>query len=350
MDSDININQQYWLCECYMLNTESKLSSDFELVEPKTILTVNSIDKRVEFKIIKKVFTDFPANIDFKNIFVNQLNNTILSIDDNKYSNKRIIKCIFENSESFNNFCDYLYNPNKENQIETNQKLNIDAESCEFYNLQNDNSKLKSFIKSITGKSVQSLSVVINQTNKHETVATKTTQPPINRLEIRNALSSNTLTASQTLQTQNSQQISKSDSILSKQRMQQMVVEQPNLTPLCAGDYQDAVNCILTIKDKKTPTAKAEILEKTINILLDCIRDHYQKKNIPTDKISLGADDLLPILCWILSRARINSFIIDLEFSSALINAFHHNGELGYCLVTFRTVVDALHIIASESN
>uniref|UniRef100_A0A2C9KGW0 VPS9 domain-containing protein n=1 Tax=Biomphalaria glabrata TaxID=6526 RepID=A0A2C9KGW0_BIOGL len=130
-----------------------------------------------------------------------------------------------------------------------------------------------------------------------------------------------------------------------------------NITPedlkvskkLCLTDsdtqpYQAAITELSHVQDYYTMLTKLECVVKVCRMICECVDEYYKKiqdrdasmKKAP----SLGADDLLPILSYVIIRSGLPQLAAECEAMTEFIHEGYMMGEEGYCLTTLRTALN----------
>ncbi|CAL1545489.1 unnamed protein product [Lymnaea stagnalis] len=107
--------------------------------------------------------------------------------------------------------------------------------------------------------------------------------------------------------------------------------------------YQAAITELLHVQDYYTMLSKLECVVKVCRLICKCVDDHYCKgigekegKKVP----SVGADDLLPILSYVIIKSALPQLSAECYAMTEFIHEGYMMGEEGYCLTTLRTALN----------
>ncbi|CAI9716022.1 Hypothetical predicted protein [Octopus vulgaris] len=118
--------------------------------------------------------------------------------------------------------------------------------------------------------------------------------------------------------------------------------------------YQSAVEELRSVKDLTAPLMKMECLVRVIRQVCQCIADYQHpshtgvKSNTEDHAPTVGADDLLPILHYVLIRSELPELVSECAAIEELIHEGYLLGEGGYCLTSFQTALGYLTSLSSE--
>ncbi|GAB1597607.1 VPS9 domain-containing protein 1-like [Argonauta hians] len=120
--------------------------------------------------------------------------------------------------------------------------------------------------------------------------------------------------------------------------------------------YKSAVAELRSLKNLTTPLKKMECLVRVIRQICQCIADFQHqnnsaKKNNTKDDVPIvGADDLLPILHYVLIRSEQPELVSECAAIEELIHEGYLYGEGGYCLTSFQTALEYLKSLSTTTN
>jgi len=119
----------------------------------------------------------------------------------------------------------------------------------------------------------------------------------------------------------------------------------PGLNSYFSMPYGLAISLMKKLPMNLTPTQKASCIAKVMKEVTVCIHSYWQALGVDcnNDRYSVGADDLLPIFCYIIIRTNPPSLKSQSLFMSEFINEALAMGEEGYSVATLETVIDFLN-------
>ncbi|KAH9491635.1 hypothetical protein Btru_031098 [Bulinus truncatus] len=108
--------------------------------------------------------------------------------------------------------------------------------------------------------------------------------------------------------------------------------------------YQAVITELSHVQEYYTMLTKLECVVKVCRMICECVDDHYKKiqereavkKNTP----SVGADDLLPILSYVIIKSGLPQLAAECQAMTEFIHEGYMMGEEGYCLTTLRTALN----------
>lgn len=119
--------------------------------------------------------------------------------------------------------------------------------------------------------------------------------------------------------------------------------------------YKAAVLELCSVKNYTAPLLKMECLVRAIRQICQCISEHQQTKQttvlFASGEVSLpniGADDLLPILHYVLIRTESPQLVSECVAIEELVHEGYLLGEGGYCLTSIRTALGYLTSLADQ--
>ncbi|XP_033755082.1 VPS9 domain-containing protein 1-like [Pecten maximus] len=116
-----------------------------------------------------------------------------------------------------------------------------------------------------------------------------------------------------------------------KLRLDQGTSDQENNYP-----YHPAVAQLQAITTQCTLLDKLECLVRSSRLICQCVEDHYKGEGkVP----SVGADDLLPILCYVIVKAAQPQIVSECHIMEEFIHEGYIMGEEGYCLTSLQTAL-----------
>ncbi|KAL5021212.1 hypothetical protein ScPMuIL_000367 [Solemya velum] len=106
--------------------------------------------------------------------------------------------------------------------------------------------------------------------------------------------------------------------------------------------YKAAVDELCRLTDQSTLLKKLECVVKVSRLVCQCVDDYYQlaKDSESRDRTpSIGADDLLPILTYVIIRCRLPQIVSECHMMEEFIHEGYIMGEEGYCLTSLQTAL-----------
>ncbi|KAK3610358.1 hypothetical protein CHS0354_008632 [Potamilus streckersoni] len=111
--------------------------------------------------------------------------------------------------------------------------------------------------------------------------------------------------------------------------------------------YEDAVMELRNIADCHTMLSKLECLVKTSRLVCQCVQEFYKDtKQSP----EIGADDLLPVLCYIVCRSQLPQIVSECHAIENFVHEGYLLGEEGYCLTSIQTATSFLVKLGMERD
>lgn len=108
--------------------------------------------------------------------------------------------------------------------------------------------------------------------------------------------------------------------------------------------YQTVVTELLKTIQHQTMLEKLDCLVRASKQVMQCVENYYKQRG--EEVPSLGADDLLPVLCYIVIRSGLPQLVSECQAMEKFIHEGYMFGEEGYCLTSFQT---AINYLISES-
>ncbi|XP_060568472.1 VPS9 domain-containing protein 1-like [Ruditapes philippinarum] len=104
--------------------------------------------------------------------------------------------------------------------------------------------------------------------------------------------------------------------------------------------YQSAVTELVDIIKCSTMLEKLDCLVRSSKEVMHCVELYYKERD--QEAPSLGADDLLPVLCYIVVKSSLPQLVSECHAMEKLIHEGYMFGEEGYCLTSFQTAINYL--------
>lgn len=111
---------------------------------------------------------------------------------------------------------------------------------------------------------------------------------------------------------------------------------------LCLGTYpyQSAVRDLVAVTQCETMLEKLDFLVRSSKQVMQCVEEFYKQTDVEAP--SLGADDLLPILCYVVVKSGLPQLVSECQAMERFIHEGYMFGEEGYCLTSFQTAINYL--------
>jgi hypothetical protein len=108
--------------------------------------------------------------------------------------------------------------------------------------------------------------------------------------------------------------------------------------------YLKAIKILRRLPGMRSPRGKMEILLKTLQETIQCIKDFWKNKE---ENIAVGADDLVPIFCYVVAKAAVKNIYAEMQVISEFASENMLRGQYGYCFATLQIVIE---IIQNDEN
>ncbi|XP_062573400.1 VPS9 domain-containing protein 1-like [Saccostrea cucullata] len=109
--------------------------------------------------------------------------------------------------------------------------------------------------------------------------------------------------------------------------------------------YKPAIEELQTISSQVTLLGKLECLVKSSRLICRCVEEYYSN----ADKSpSIGADDLLPILGYVIIRTGLPQIVSECSILEEFIHEGYIMGEEGYCLTSVQTALQYLTSLSAK--
>ncbi|KAL8583321.1 hypothetical protein ACOMHN_057607 [Nucella lapillus] len=107
--------------------------------------------------------------------------------------------------------------------------------------------------------------------------------------------------------------------------------------------YSQAISHLSCIRDHYTMLSKLECVVKVVHLIFDSIKEFYLSEGCaPSDVPSVGADDLLPVMTYVVMQSHLPSLVSECQAMAEFIHEGYMMGQEGYCLTTLETAVSFL--------
>ncbi|XP_041377176.1 VPS9 domain-containing protein 1-like [Gigantopelta aegis] len=111
--------------------------------------------------------------------------------------------------------------------------------------------------------------------------------------------------------------------------------------------YQSAVIELCRVKEHYTMLSKLECVVRVCRLVMTSVEEYYQADGDSSEKSpNVGADDLLPILTYIVIKSCLPQLVSECSAMSEFIHEGYIMGEEGYCLTSLQTAI--LHIASGR--
>lgn len=110
--------------------------------------------------------------------------------------------------------------------------------------------------------------------------------------------------------------------------------------------YKPAIEELGSISSQVTLLGKLESLVKSSRLICRCVEEHYNAngENVP----AIGADDLLPILSYVIVRTNLPQIVSECCILEEFIHEGYIMGEEGYCLTSVQTALKYLESLSDS--
>nr|XP_054748578.1 VPS9 domain-containing protein 1-like [Lytechinus pictus] len=105
--------------------------------------------------------------------------------------------------------------------------------------------------------------------------------------------------------------------------------------------YRAAVEELQKLKGNTCPLQKIECIVRVSRIVIECVEDYYESQGKPrqSPETTVGCDDLLPILSYVIMRSSLPQIVSECNAMEEFIHEGYLFGEEGYCLTTCQTAL-----------
>jgi hypothetical protein len=115
--------------------------------------------------------------------------------------------------------------------------------------------------------------------------------------------------------------------------------------------YQLAINCFKSLPRAMTAGEKLTILSSTASKIVSCVVEYW--KNQPDDgqkrpETSVGGDELLPLMTYVVIKARLPHLFSECAFMEMLISDKQAIEQEGYVLATMQTALSLILAMSDE--
>ncbi|CAG5132464.1 unnamed protein product, partial [Candidula unifasciata] len=117
------------------------------------------------------------------------------------------------------------------------------------------------------------------------------------------------------------------------------------LTDPACKPYQRAITELTNVQQHYTMLSKLECVVKVCRQICECVDDYYSQKHGTGESAnkkapSVGADDLLPVLSYVVVQSAMPQLSAECHAMSEFIHEGYMMGEEGYCLTSLRTALN----------
>ncbi|XP_076448944.1 VPS9 domain-containing protein 1-like [Babylonia areolata] len=104
--------------------------------------------------------------------------------------------------------------------------------------------------------------------------------------------------------------------------------------------YAQAISHLTCIQNHYTMLSKLECVVKVVHLIFDSIKEFYISQGCaPSDVPNVGADDLLPVMSYVVMQSRLPQLVSECQAMAEFIHEGYMMGQEGYCLTTLETAV-----------
>lgn len=100
--------------------------------------------------------------------------------------------------------------------------------------------------------------------------------------------------------------------------------------------YKPAYHVLRRLRNQKSPREKLECLIEVLDSIVKCVGSFYGNN----EKIVVGADDLIPIVTYIIAKAAIPELLWELDYIYEFSTEACVRGKFGYALATFQIATE----------
>ncbi|XP_025153828.1 protein sprint isoform X2 [Harpegnathos saltator] len=119
----------------------------------------------------------------------------------------------------------------------------------------------------------------------------------------------------------------------------------PKIIPPSEDNLDRILKCIERLQKVDSPLDKLENLLAAISALFNSVKQANSGRHV-----TLGADDLLPMVVWVLVRGKMVDAEVEAEYMWGLLHPSLLTGEGGYYLTTWSSAVHVLKTFKSSQN
>lgn len=120
--------------------------------------------------------------------------------------------------------------------------------------------------------------------------------------------------------------------------------------PIDYGDsfpYANVVEELQNVSKYDCPADKLDCLVKASSSVIQCVTDYYGSQG-QTKHVTVGCDDLLPILSYIILKSAIPAVVSEISAMEIFIQEGYLFGKEGYCLTTMQTAMSYVFRLSEE--
>ncbi|KAK2188926.1 hypothetical protein NP493_119g02023 [Ridgeia piscesae] len=120
----------------------------------------------------------------------------------------------------------------------------------------------------------------------------------------------------------------------------------PSLASSGSYPYEVVVNELGQMMQLASPLNKLACLVRVSHLICHCIEEHYASEG-QTNVPKIGADDLIPILSYVIVKCRRPQLVSECRALEEFIHDGYLNGEEGYCLTSLQTALAYIATLAT---
>ncbi|XP_072169224.1 VPS9 domain-containing protein 1-like [Diadema setosum] len=116
--------------------------------------------------------------------------------------------------------------------------------------------------------------------------------------------------------------------------------------------YQPAVEELCKLQGYTCPLEKLECIVRVSKVIIECVGDFFESQGKPrqSPETSVGCDDLLPILSYVIIKSAMPQFVSECNAMEEFIHEGYLFGEEGYCLTTCQTALSYVLKLGSTED
>ncbi|XP_062442813.1 VPS9 domain-containing protein 1, partial [Rhea pennata] len=113
----------------------------------------------------------------------------------------------------------------------------------------------------------------------------------------------------------------------------------PRLFPPAPGAYGSAVEDLRLIPLETCPQRKLECIVRALRVICECAEEYCGARDARPPAAAIGADDLLPILSYVVLRSGLPQLVSECAALEEFIHEGYLIGEEGYCLTSLQSAL-----------
>lgn len=114
--------------------------------------------------------------------------------------------------------------------------------------------------------------------------------------------------------------------------------------------YFPAIVALKEIDFVQSPLHKLKVLVKVGDLIIQCIEDFYQEKDLAYIKNSVNADDFLPLFIYVIVKSKVKYFYTHIKIIDELASRNLKNTLSGYYFVTLQIAINIIENMYKDSQ